>query len=243
MSRSLPAALALVTLGAGLASAQAPASPSQAEEPAEIVVSGHADATIPADRATIRIAVETRGETAAAAGAENSRIQQAVLAALQGAGVEASRVATAGYTVATNYRPPEAPGQPRRPDGYMASNAVHVQLSDLDRVGPVIDAALAAGANRIDGVHFTATQTDSARRVALAEAIATAREDATIMARAAGGTLGRLLELSTGGYALRAPFNLQAAGGRALSVETSITPREVHVNAMVVARWQFEPSP
>jgi uncharacterized protein YggE len=208
-----------------------------------IVVSGHADATIPANRATVRIAVETRGETAAAAGAENARIQEAVVAALRAAGVARADITSAGYNVATNYRPPEGPRQTPQPDGYIARNAVHVQLSALDRVGPVIDAALAAGANRIDGVQFTATQTDSARRVALAEAIATARADATIMARAAGGSLGRLLELSTEFSPARMPYALQMAGGVARArATTEIEPREVTVNAVVVGRWEFEPA-
>jgi uncharacterized protein YggE len=243
MSHSLAAALVVVVCSAGLASAQAPASPAATAEPALIVVSGHADATIPADRAMVRIAVETRAETAAAAGAENARIQEAVVAALRAAGVPRAAITSAGYTVATNYRPPAGPRETPQPDGYIARNAVHVQLSALDRVGPVIDAALAAGANRIDGVQFTATQTDSARRVALAEAIATARADATIMARAAGGSLGRLLELSTEFSPARMPYALQMAGGVARArATTEIEPREVTVNAVVVGRWEFEPA-
>ena len=242
MPRRIHTTLLLLALTSGVAVGQAAPSTARVEPLAEIVVSGHADATIPADRALIRIAVETRGETAAAAGAENARIQQAVLAALRAAGVEADRMGTAGYTVAMNYRP-DGPGRSPLQDGYIARNAVHVELSALDRVGPVIDTALAAGANRIDGVQFTASQTDSARRSALEQAIASARLDATTMARAAGGSLGRLLELSTE-FPSRSPYTLQrAAGGMAQARETSITPREVHVNAFVVARWEFRPAP
>ncbi len=242
MPSPIRTSLLLVALTSGLAVGQAAPSTGRVEPPAEIVVSGHADATIPADRAMLRIAVETRGETAAAAGAENARIQQAVLAALRAAGVEAERMATAGYTVAMNYRP-DGPGRSPLQDGYIARNSVHVQLSALDRVGPVIDTALAAGANRIDGVFFTASQTDSARRSALEQAIASARQDATTMARAAGGSLGRLLELSTE-FPSRSPYTRQvAAGGTMQARETSITPREVHVNAFVVARWEFQPAP
>lgn len=242
MPHPVQTALLLVAVSSGLAFGQAPGSTSSAEPPAIIAVSARADVTIPADRATIRIAVETRGQTAAVAGAANARIQQNVLAALRAAGVDPARIATAGYTVAMNFRP-EGPDRTPQQDGYIARNAVHVQLSALDRVGAVIDTALAAGANRIDGVQFTATQTDSARRSALEQAIATARQDAATMARAAGGSLGRLLELSTE-FPSRSPYASQGfAGGVMRALETDITPREVHVAASVVARWEFQPSP
>lgn len=50
--------------------------------PPEIVVSGRAEKRLPADRATVQIAVATKAQTADAAGAENARIQQAVIEAV-----------------------------------------------------------------------------------------------------------------------------------------------------------------
>jgi hypothetical protein len=221
---------------------QGAAAASQVAERSVIIVSGHAETMIPANRATVRIAVDARGETAALAGAENARIQEAVLVALGSAGVASTQIATAGYTVAENLRPVGPDRTPQR-DGYVARNAVHVELTALDRIGTVIDAALAAGANRIDGVLFTATQTDSARRVALTAAIANARRDAEAMARAAGGTLGRLLELSTE-PAPPGVFGYRAAAGAATRLlTTEVAPREVRVNATVVARWEFHAAP
>jgi uncharacterized protein len=200
-----------------------------------IVVSAHAQITLPADHVSIRIAVDTRGETAVSAGTENARVHAGVLAALRTAGIATSDITSAGYTV--------SPQQSREnierglgPSGYLAQNAVHVRLTQLDRLGAVIDAALSAGANRIDGMRFGATQVDSARRVALATAITNARRDATAMAAAAGGSLGRLLTLSTEPFGSDVP-GLRAAGmmGRALSTE--ITPREIAVTAVVYTRW------
>ncbi|HSJ63912.1 MAG TPA: SIMPL domain-containing protein [Gemmatimonadaceae bacterium] len=205
-----------------------------------LVVSGSASATIPADKAFVRIAVETRAPTAAAAGVRNAQTLLAVLAALRDVGVDSTGIVTAGYTVAVHWRPGEN-GRPAREDGYLARNAVRVELAALDRVGAVIDAALGAGANRIDGVHFVATGSDSARRSVLEQAALAARRDAESLARATGGRLGRLLEMSTS-----PPF--RGGLGDSLSsvhlqmgyVQTEIPPPEIAVYATVYARWEYQ---
>lgn len=202
-----------------------------------ITVNGYAASVIPADRASVRVAVETRARTATSAASENARTHRKVLDTLLAIGIPADRIESAGYSVATNWVNEE--GRSPRPDGYLASNAVQVELLDLDRIGEVIDAALAAGANRIDGVNFFASQTDSARRAALVDAIAAARRDAETMAAGAGGSLGRLLELSTQApaYSFRSQLDAQSF------VTTEIVPRSVSVGATVYTRWEFLTTP
>ncbi|MGI8497519.1 MAG: SIMPL domain-containing protein [Gemmatimonadaceae bacterium] len=206
-----------------------------------IVVSGRAEASIPADRATLSIAVETRAATAASAGSDNARIQQAVLTALKQAGVDPAKITTAGYTVGPEWRYEQGTRSPM-PTGYAAHNTVRVDVTQLELIGKLIDASLAAGANRIDGVQFSASSTAEARRGALATAIANARADAQTMAHAAGGTLGRLVEVSTERF--DAPPGVYAqmlragpAGGS--YVETPIEPRAIQINVVVVTRWQL----
>ena len=211
-----------------------------APEPSVILVSASAQITLPADHVAIRVAVETRGETAVAASTENARVQAAVLQALRTAGVPAAAITTTGYTV----QPQQSRENVERglgPTAYLALNAVHVRLTELDRLGTVIDVALSAGANRIEGLRFGATQVDSARRGALADAIANARRDAEAMAIAAGGRLGRLLTLSTEPLTPEGPVFRAAGAGRALMTE--IAPREIAVTATVYTRWQLQAPP
>jgi hypothetical protein len=78
--------------------------------PPEIVVSGRAEGKVAADRATIHMAVTTRADTAAAAGAENARVQQRVIEALQRLGMDRSAS-----------RPPDTTS-PRTGDMSVASN-------------------------------------------------------------------------------------------------------------------------
>ena len=94
---------------------------------------------------------------------------------------------------------PTTPANPTPPKvtGYTVTNTVRADVRRIDDVGKLIDAALAKGANEISSLQFYSSKADSARRAALAAAVADARADAEVLARAAGGTLGALVELST----------------------------------------------
>ena len=213
-------------------------------QPALIVVAGTADTTIAADRASIEIAVQTRGSTADEAGRENARIQHAVVAALRGAGADPAQISTAEYSVRANMKA-NGPNKPMKQDGYVADNTVRLVLSRFDRMGAFIDTALAAGATRIGDVTFTSTTEREARRRVLAQAVANARADADAMARAAGGSLGRLVEVSTEhpGVTL-SPLRLsEVVVSSTNEVTTEITPHPIEVRTTVYGRWEFVAKP
>jgi uncharacterized protein YggE len=122
------------------------------------------------------------------------------------------------------------------------SNTVRADVRRLDDVGKMIDAALAKGANEISSLQFYSSKADSVRRVALAAAVANARADAEVLARAAGGSLGTLLELSSGESPIRPPQPLVMSR----MVDAKATPIESGdqtFSATVSARWQFVPRP
>jgi uncharacterized protein YggE len=129
--------------------------------------------------------------------------------------------------------------------GYVARNAITVRVTQLERIGAIIDAALARGATQVQDVAFESSRADSARRAALGEASAEARADAEALARAMGGSLGPLLDASTNreypGFARMRAYS-GVAGGR-LNEATQITPASIQVQAIVSARWRFVPAP
>jgi hypothetical protein len=182
----------------------------------------------------VDVAVETAAPTAVAAAAENARLIATVSEAIQRAGVPAAAISGAGYHVSANnvYEQGAA-----RQQGYRAVNTLRIEMDRFDRLGAVIDAALGAGANRVADVRYTVRDPAPARQRAIAAAVERARADAEAMARAAGGGLGRLLELSTVRNEL--PGVSQNISVRGVGGETSITPRELHIRAVVVARWAF----
>lgn len=230
--RLLVPALALALPAA--ARAQAPAGPPV--PPPQVVTTGRAEAGVAPDRAAVTVAVETRALTAAQAAADNARVQARVLAALRALGLPNERVGSAGYSVTPEYT--YAENRPARVSGYTARNGVRAELTDVQTVGRVIDAALAAGANNVSGVEFSSTKLNDARRGALAEAVRAACLDASAMARAVGGTITQPIELSSSFEEPRPPMPMAMARGVAASApETQVSPGTLTTNVIVNARW------
>lgn len=211
-----------------------------AEQRPQIVTSAQSEVRVTPDRATIAIGVQTRGATAAAAGRENARKQQAVIDAVKALGVPSNQISTVGYNVFPETRYDKDSGQ-QRVTGYVVSNVVRVEVHQVDQVGPVVDAALTKGANQINSLQFTSSKADEARRRALAEAVANARADAEALATAAGGRIGDLLELTESGGYPRPMFEFQVAraGIAGAAAPTPVEPGEITVQASVSARWAF----
>jgi uncharacterized protein YggE len=208
-----------------------------------IEVAGHGVARVAPDRATVMISVQTQGLAAARVAAGNARIQRRVLDTLRTLGYTGAQVSTISDNVEPNYER-LANVTERRQRGYIARNAVRVKLTQLDRIGTVIDAALARGANGVEGVVFEASNTDAPRQAALADAAAQARTDAMALAKSMGGLLGRLVDVTTEDRPLHTRFD-QAYASREFSLEvvTSITPCDVTVERSIIGRWQFVPAP
>jgi uncharacterized protein YggE len=241
--RPLTSFVSLVALAALAVPAAAQVAP--APPPPQIVTNGEGEAQVTPDRARIHLAVETRAKTAAEAAAENARIQTAVIARIRALGIAAERITTVGYSVQPEYsRVPEPNVEQPRVIGYVARNTVRADVWRMDQVGPVIDGALAAGANRLGGLDMYSSREDAVRRQALANAVNAARADAEAMAAAAGGRLGPLLELTSGGFYRPQPAMMARGAEMAMqAADTPIAAGEQTVRANVMARWQFVPGP
>ncbi|MGH7676885.1 MAG: SIMPL domain-containing protein, partial [Gemmatimonadaceae bacterium] len=106
----------------------------------------------------------------------------------------------------------------------------------------VIDAALLAGANQINSLSFGLQNADSARRVALTQAVTKSRADAEAMARAAGGTLGSLIEMQAlDAYMPGPPIPYAMAKTATAAESVPVEPGQETVRASVTARWHFVP--
>jgi uncharacterized protein YggE len=128
-----------------------------------------------------------------------------------------------------------------RRSGFVANNAITIRLTQLDRVGAVIDAALAKGATNVNDLTFDASNASDARRAALADAATQAKSDATVLAKAMGGSLGPLIWVTTGEESTP-PVPMM----RPMAVQSSDTPilaGDIAVSASVQAKWVFVPNP
>ena len=200
----------------------------------DLTTTGSGEVTLSPQRATVRVGVSTHAASAAEASTQNATVLRNVLDTLVRAGFRLDSLQTVVFGVGPNYD--NANG--RKLIDYVARAAIRVSLSDLSRIGRVIDMALAAGATEIGGIEFQSDSTDIARHRALAQAFGKAHDDARAVAAAAGGRLGRLLEVTTrdedyGGFAM--DFEASAPA----FMQTAILPRDVTVRVSVQARWEF----
>lgn len=228
-----------VAIAALLVASSAPAqSPTSTDAPPMVETVGTGERRVAPDRATVMLVVESRADGANAAAAANARAVQAVRDTLARTGLD-SAVTTAGYHVGVRYEPVDR-GAPRQA-GYVARTVLRVRPPRIDQVGRVIDVGLARGATGVDGVYFESSRMEEARREAMTDAAAAARRDAESLARALGGSLGRLISVSTVGSMDPRRLNMAMAGGTASALRTQITPNEIVVHAAVETRWQFIP--
>jgi uncharacterized protein YggE len=208
------------------------------EQVPQIAVTARGEVNVSPDRATIQISVQTRGSTAAGAAADNANKQQAVLAALRALGLANDQLSTINY----NVYPEQRYEQGKEPVivAYNVTNTILAEVRKLTQVGPVIDAALSHGANMITSLQFYASNTEAARRTAIATAIEKARADAEAAAKAARGTLGTLLEISIGSYSPPPPRPVMMMAKQA-QADTPINPGEETLAVEVSTRWRFIP--
>jgi uncharacterized protein YggE len=192
-----------------------------------VVVSGDALVQARPDTAMISVAVVTQAQSALAAQQENARRSEAMVRALKAAAGAGAEVGTSGYSLQPQYTYRE--NQQPLIRGYEARNTVTVTLGDLTKVGPVIDAATAAGANNIDNLSFTLRRDEPARDEALAAATREALRKAQVMAQALGGRVGRILEVQEASAGRPVPiYDVRAMrGGIASEAMQAKTPVEI----------------
>jgi hypothetical protein len=183
------------------------------------------------------VGVQTRSATAAAAARDNAQRQRAVIEAIVSLGIPREQIATENYSVAPDTRYDQST-QKTTVVGYVVSNVVRIDVHRIDQVASVLDTALGKGANQINSLDFYASNADSARHVALVQAISRARADAQVMAQAAGGSLGSLIELSTSDAGPRPVYRMAATAGIA-GAPTPIEPGQQRLQVSVSARWRF----
>jgi uncharacterized protein YggE len=229
-------AIALFLLAPFVLEAQ---SGSQASAVPQITTAATAEVQLKPDRATLSFTVESRGATAARAGSETARRQRAVLDTLHALGVNTDQMTTASLQISPEFA---YDAKPPRLLGYVARNTVRVEVREIEMIGSLIDGALAKEATGIGSLSFNSSKSDEARRQALELAVTKAKGEAESMARAAGGTLGSLIELVAQQSYVR-PVAIDMASSAAMSPravdQTPVALGQMTVSAAITGRWVF----
>lgn len=209
-----------------------------------IVVIGRGEVTVAPDLAVLSAAVETTDPSARVATETNAEKTTRVVEAVKALLGENDSLRTTGFSLQPRYAARRTAGSPPEISGYVARNQVRIELRNLDAVGPVLDAALEAGANRTSDLRFE-RKDRSPMREALALAGAEARAQAESIAAALGVRLGKVLSATTGAappqLVHRTPMRAEM---RAVAdVATPIEAGELTLNATLTVTYSIEDSP
>ena len=128
---------------------------------------------------------------------------QAIVDALSAAGIERRDLQTTmvGLDAVRDYASEGGPTV----TGYQLTNTVGATIRQVDAVGVVIDAALAAGATSMDGLVFRLADPTDAFAEARRRAVADARSRAATLATEAGVSLSRVIAIVEGGALMPGP--------------------------------------
>jgi uncharacterized protein YggE len=187
-----------------------------------IVVSGTGRVAVQPDVADLRLGVTVAKPTVEAARGEAAATMDAILRAVDGAGVARADVRTAVLSVQPryDYRDGRAPVL----TGYEIANVVEVSVRDLSALGDVIDATLTAGATSMDALSFRLADPRPAEREARRQAMTEARSRADVLAEAAGVTVKGVSDIVEG-QPMRPPGPVAKAQRMALAADAG-TPVE-----------------
>lgn len=193
------------------------------EDRGTIQVTGQAQISVPADRAHITFSVETEGSTAGEATSANASLMEQVISAIRGMNLPGADLETFGYALMPEYQISREGTGTRSISGYRVQNTLRVTLPEVTSVGPVLDRAVEAGANRVASLQFDASDTRAAQTQALRQAVNQAREQAETIAAAMGVRLGMALEVQGGA---NAPLPQPMGGVMFRAAAEAVTPVE-----------------
>jgi uncharacterized protein len=206
LTRLLIVAIVSLTVLAGMALAgswlveQASA---QTVDPVEvrertISVSGQGQIMIEPDVAFVQVGVQSEGTTAVDAMAENNERMQAVISATLATGVDDEDVRTTVLRLNPVYdtRPNTAVTPTAAPIGYRATNMVQITVRDLEDLGDLLDAVVAAGGTTIENIHFDVSDINDALNQARAAAMNDARQKAELLVSLADARLGEVMSIT-----------------------------------------------
>jgi uncharacterized protein YggE len=211
-----------------------------ADQEITVTVSGQGTVQLVPDLAHLSFGTLTRAATAHEAQARNAQLMANVIQALRGAGIPEAQMRTGGFSLSPVWEHPEAKlrGGPATPQivGYQVTNTLHVRTTRLQQAGTLIDTAIRAGANTVEGIRFGVSDTTAANLEALTRAHANARAKADRLAAAAGLTVVGIRSMDeSGSFSPMPPGGLEFA--RSMDVATPILPGEMELTAHVTVKF------
>lgn len=162
----------------------------------KIVVNGTGEVRVSADTAVISLGVNARDKDVLKAQQKVNETIAAIRAALIEKGVKEENINTDFINIYPLY---DYSSDQEQLAAYNASSTLAIKVTDMESVGTLIDVAFAAGANTLNGISFSASDTEEAETEAMKKAVADAKNKAEILAEASGLKITGIEIISEGG--------------------------------------------
>jgi uncharacterized protein YggE len=231
----------LMLLCAGSVLACVPALGQERAARQTVRVTGRGEVSARPDLAVVTLGVITAAKSASEAMQTNAKAASALVAALKDKGIAPKDIATSSIDLASEYSYDNQNKTPPRLIGYKASNRVEVRLREIDKVGELLDQAVASGVNEIRGPVFTFANPgklrDEARRLAAIDAT----KNAGIFAEGLGLKLGKVVNLSEGSNAAEPRPVVMARMAADVASAPPVEAGEQDVTVNVTAIFELEP--
>ncbi len=223
--RSLNFLLAVLAC-ATMTTAQEPSAP-------HIRVNGEATLSVEPDQAEIDLGVVTQGRTAKEASEANATKLDAVLKAIRAVAGASGKIETTNYSIRPNYHRPQGGGEATIAS-YTATNVVRASSITISVTGELIDAAIGAGANNVQRLHFTVEDAETHRARALDGAAKQARAKADTLAAALDLQILHVLSVTEGAASVVRPYAPRTAMMQAEAAPTTpVEAGSVEIRASV----------
>ncbi len=197
-----------------------------------ISVSGTGRVTLQPDVADLRLGVSLNRPTASEARSAAASAMTKVVAAIKAGGVADKDIQTSTLYLQPVYDYTNN-GQGKL-TGFQLTNVVAVTVRSIDKVGDLVDAAVAAGATSVDGVSFRVDNQTAAENQARTAAVNDAHAKALALASAAGVSLGSVASIAETAAPIPYPIAFGAAGAApAKDASTPVQPGTTEIDVTV----------
>jgi uncharacterized protein len=196
-----------------------------------VVMSGEGLIQAPPDRAWVMVTAESRASSAREAQRRNADAMAPVQEKLRASGVPGDAIRTSAYDLQQEW---DVVNNRRVPRGYVARNTIEVRVDGVDRLGELLETAVASGATSVGGIRFDLKDRVKLEREALRLAVADARAKAEAAAAGGGRTIERIIRIEEQGIPIRPPIPYATLREAAQVADAPpISPGQIELRAQV----------
>lgn len=195
-------------------------------------VEGQGKVTVVPDTAMVNLGINTSGNSVKTAQADANGIINKISDALKKLGIDAKDIKTSNYSIYPQY-------DLSKVASYQVNISLIVTVRQLDKINDVLDMATVNGANMVGGVQLTVDEDKQKELMQQARELAVkdAKQKADSLSRAAGLSLGRIINVVEGGIFNPRPMPMMAGLAKE-DTSTQIQPGSTDITSSVTLYYE-----